>query len=235
MDEKKLRSLVERVRSGSMSRRRFIELLAGWGLAAPLASQVLMGSGLASAGVRPEYAPKKRGGGGPLRVLLWQGPTLLNAHFATGVKDNYGSRLFYEPLAEWDPDGNLVPVLAAEIPSLEAGTVSRDGRWIVWKLKKGVTWHDGKPFTADDVVFTAQYAVDPAAATTTSSLYRDLRVEKIDTHAVRVSFAKPTPFWADAYCGTRGVVIPKHMFEAYMGSKSRDAPANMKPVGTGAY
>ena len=57
--------------------------------------------------------------------------------------------------------GNLVPVLAAEIPSLAAGTVSRDGRWIIWKLKQGVTWHDGKPFTADDVAFTAQYAIDP--------------------------------------------------------------------------
>jgi len=235
MDENDLRALVGRVKDGSLSRRAFLEAMVGVGLSGPFAAQILMHSGVASAGVRPEYAPKKRGGGGPLRVLLWQGPTLLNPHFSTGAKDNYGSRLFYEPLAEWDPDGNLVPVLAAEIPSLEAGTVSRDGRWIVWKLKKGVTWHDGKPFTADDVAFTAQYAVDPAAATTTSGLYQDLRVDRIDAHTVRVNFMKPTPFWADAFCGTRGMLIPRHMFEPYVGSKSRDAPANLKPVGTGPY
>jgi len=48
-----------------------------------------------------------------LKVLWWQGPTLLNPHFAVGTKDQEGSRIFYEPLAGWDQDGNLVPVLAA--------------------------------------------------------------------------------------------------------------------------
>jgi len=235
MDEKSLRKLVEDVRTGTMSRRAFIETMVGLGLSGPFAIQLLMHSGVASAGVRPEYLPKKRGGGGALRILLWQGPTMLNPHFATGAKDFYGSRLFYEPLADWDPEGNLVPVLAAEIPSLEAGTVARDGRSVVWKLKKGVAWHDGKPFTADDVAFNAAYSSDPAAATTTSGLYRDLRVEKIDAHTVRLGFAKPTPFWADAFCGGRGHIVPRHMFEPFMGSKSRDAPANLKPVGTGPY
>ncbi len=50
-----------------------------------------------------------------------------------------------------------------------------------------------------------------------------------------VRFAKPTPFWADAFVGTRGMLIPKHLFAEYKGGKSRDAPANLKPVGTGAY
>ena len=56
---------------------------------------------------RPTYKPTKRGGGGLLKVLWWQGPTLLNPHFAVGTKDQDGSRLFYEPLAGWDADGNL--------------------------------------------------------------------------------------------------------------------------------
>src|SRR6202007_1485446 len=46
---------------------------------------------------------------------------------------------------------------------------------------------------------------------------------------------KPTPYWADAFVGTRGMIIPKHLFEAYKGDKSRDAPNNLKPVGTGPY
>ena len=65
--------------------------------------------------------------------------------------------------------------------------------------------------------------------------YKDVKVEKVDDHTVIVHFAKPTPFWADAFVGTRGMVIPKHLFADYTGAKSRDAPANLKPVGTGPY
>jgi extracellular solute-binding protein (family 5) len=87
-----------------------------------------------------------------LKVLWWQAPTLLNPHFALGTKDQDGSRIFYEPLASWDPDGNLVAVLAAELPSLENGGLAEDGRSVTWKLKRGVEWHDGRPFTADDAL-----------------------------------------------------------------------------------
>jgi len=51
----------------------------------------------------------------------------------------------------------------------------------------------------------------------------------------KLVFNKPQPFWADAFCGTRGQIIPKHHFDAYRGAKSREAPANLKPVGTGAF
>ena len=76
----------------------------------------------------------------PLKVLWWQGPTLLNPHFAVGTKDQDGSRIFYEPLAGWDPDGDLVPVLAAEIPEPRERRRSRaDGKSVTWKLKRDVT------------------------------------------------------------------------------------------------
>ena len=168
-------------------------------------------------------------------MLWWQGATLLNPHFAVGTKDQEGSRIFYEPLAGWDADGNLVPMLAAEIPSRENGGLAADGMSVTWKLKQGVKWHDGKPFTADDVVFNWQYASDPATAAVTIGSYKDVKVEKVDDFTVRVIFAKPTPFWADAFVGTRGMLIPKHLFADYIGAKSRDAPANLKPVGTGPY
>src|SRR5206468_2074166 len=127
-------------------------------------------AGMAQAQTKLAYKPTKRGGGGTVKTLWWQGATLLNPHFAVGTKDQDGSRIFYEPLASWDPDGNLVANLAAEIPSVQNGAV-----------------------------------------------------------------AKPTPFWADAFVGVRGMVIPKHLFEAYKGGKSREAPSNLKPVGTGPY
>ena len=168
-------------------------------------------------------------------MLYWQASVHLNPHYAGGTKDQDASRIFYEPLAGWDSDGNLVPQLAAEIPTRANGGLSADGKSVTWKLKKGVTWHDGKPFTADDVVFTAAYAGDPAAAMVTIGTYKDIKVSKIDSHTVRIDYPKTTPFWAEALTGVTGLILPKHVFEPFMGAKSRDNPANTKPVGTGPY
>jgi peptide/nickel transport system substrate-binding protein len=73
---------------------------------------------------------------------------------------------------------------------------------VTWKLKQGVKWHDGKPFTADDVVFTWEYAKPiPATAAYTTGSYKDIKVEKIDDLTVKVIFKEPTPFWADPFVG----------------------------------
>ncbi|HSW09030.1 peptide ABC transporter substrate-binding protein [Aquabacterium sp.] len=237
MNERELRAWIEQVRDGVLPRRSFVQRLAALGLSTPMAGVLLMQAGVASAQVAATsvapYKPSKRGGGGPLRCLLWQGPTLLNPHFAAGTKDEEGCRVFYEGLARWDAEANLVPMLAAEIPSRDNGGLSPDGKTVTWKLKKGVTWHDGQPFTADDVVFNWQYATDPATAAFTAGQFADLKIEKIDSHTVRVVFNKPSPFWPGGY-GT-AMMIPRHLFAAYTGAKSREAPANLKPVGTGAY
>jgi len=234
--ERELRQDIEAVRNGKIRKRDFIQQMVLAGLTAPMAAQLLMHAGVANAQqYQSSYKSPKRGGGGPLRVLWWQGPTLLNPHFATGTKDQDGSRIFYEPLASWDTDGNMIPILAAEIPSVAAKTLAPDGRWVIWKLKQGVKWHDGKPFTADDVVFNAAYASDPATAAVTVAVYRDLKVTKVDNLTVRVENPGPRPFWADAFVGVVGMIIPKHLFEAYIGAKSREAPTNLKPVGTGPY
>jgi peptide/nickel transport system substrate-binding protein len=231
MKEAALRDLLGAVRAGPVSRRAFVAKLAGLGLTAPFANLLLAGSGMAQAAA-PEYKPTRAGGGGALKTLFWQGPTLLNPHFAVGAKDSEGCRIFYEPLAAWDPDGNLVPVLAAEIPDIENGGIAVDGMSVIWKLKRGVQWHDGRPFTADDVVFNWEYASDPATAAVTIGSYQDVKVEKLDPLTVRVLFERPMPFWAGR---ANGLIIPKHLFEPYKGANSRDAPPNLKPVGTGPY
>jgi peptide/nickel transport system substrate-binding protein len=235
MNERELRGVIEDVRQGRLSRRAFTRAMVALGLTAPLAAQMLASSGVAVAATMPDYKPTKRGGGGALKVLWWQGPTLLNPHFAVGTKDQDGSRVFYEPLAGWNANGDLVPVLAAEIPTLDNGGLGEDGKSVTWKLKQGVKWHDGQPFTADDCVFNWQYAADPATAATTIGTYQDINVVKVDDHTVRVDFKKPTPYWADAFVGTRGMILPKHLFEPYNGAKSREAPTNLAPVGTGPY
>jgi peptide/nickel transport system substrate-binding protein len=235
MQEREIRDLIEEVRVGKLPRRQFIGQLVALGLTAPMASMLLMHEGIAQTQASIPYKPTKRGGGGPLKIIYWQAAVHLNPHYAGGTKDQDASRIFYEPLAGWDSEGNLVPALATEIPSRQNGGVAADGKSVTWKLKRGVTWHDGKPFTADDVVFTAAYAADPAAAMITVSIYKDIKVEKIDSHTVKVSYPKAVPFWAEALVGSTGAILPKHVFEPFMGAKSRENPANTKPVGTGPY
>ncbi len=233
--ESHLRQLISEVRDGQLPRRSFIAKLVGMGLSAPMASMLLTHAGVAQAEVTIPYKGTKRGGGGTLKLIYWQASVHLNPHFAGGTKDQDASRIFYEPLAGYDSEGGMVPFLAAEIPTKENGGIGADGRTVIWKLKKGVTWHDGKPFTADDVVFTAAYAGDPATATVTVATYKDVKVEKIDAHTVKVTYPKPTPFWAEALTGIYGCILPKHVFEGFTGAKSREAAANTKPVGTGPY
>ena len=235
MQERELRNLIADVKTGQLSRRAFVQRMIAVGLTAPMAGMMLAQSGVAMAAAEIPYKPTKAGGGGLLKLLYWQAVTLLNPHFAIGTKDQEGSRIFYEPLAGWDADGNLVPVLAAEIPSKENDGLAEDGRSVVWKLKRGVKWHDGKPFTADDVVFTWEYARTPETSAVSIGSYKDVKAEKVDDFTVRVTFTKPTPYWADAFVGVYGMILPKHLFADYIGAKSRDAPANLKPVGTGAY
>src|SRR5439155_322018 len=130
-----LRDLIGEVQRGRLSRRRFVQAMFGLGLSAPIAGHLLAAAGLAQ--TRPAGpAPARRGGGGPLRLLYWQAPTILNPHLSVGVK---------------------------------------------------------------------------------------------------VVFKQPTPFWSEPFCGGGGLVIPKHVFSAYRGARSREAPANLKPVGTGPY
>jgi peptide/nickel transport system substrate-binding protein len=206
-------------------------MMVGLGLTAPMAAQMLASAGVAQAQSKLVYKPTKRGGGGALKTLWWQGATLLNPYFAVGTKTRTGRASSTNP---WPPGirtATCLPSSPPKYPTLQNGGLSKDGKTIVWKLKKDVQWHDGKPFTADDVVFNWEYAADPATAAYCIATYKDIKVEKIDALSVRVTLAKPTPFWADAFVGVRGMIIPKHVFDPFKGGKSREAPANLKPVG----
>src|SRR5580704_13622668 len=115
MQERELRGLIVAVKHGRVSRRAFVRRMVGLGLTAPFANLLLSHAGVPQARAAFDYKPTKAGGGGALKMLYWQAATLLNPHFAVGTKDQEGSRIFYEPLAGWDADGNLTPVLAAEV------------------------------------------------------------------------------------------------------------------------
>jgi peptide/nickel transport system substrate-binding protein len=231
MDEPGIRELLGDVSAGRLSRRAFVRTMAGLGLTVPLVSELLASAGVAQAQTRAVAAPSKRGGGGPLRALWWDAPNMLNPLLAVGLKDWNASSLFYEPLVWFDPQANMVPALAREVPSVKNGGVAKDGMSVTWKLKPGVSWHDGKPFTASDVVFNWEYAADPPTGSPAGGVYRNVKqVEALDPLTVKFVFTQPTPFWL-----MTGAIIPRHIFEPYKGARSREAPNNLKPVGTGPY
>jgi peptide/nickel transport system substrate-binding protein len=180
--------------------------------------------------------PTKRGGGGAVKLLWWQAPTIANPHLAQGTKDFDLSRITYEPLASFGPDDKLTPFLAAEIPSADNGSVAKDGKSVTWKLKQGIKWNDGQPFTAKDVVFTWKYTTDKDTAAVTTGIYKGIAsVEAPDDYTVKITFQDVTPGWYSVFVGTNGMILPEHVFKDQMGVNAKNSPANLKPVGTGPY
>ena len=91
------------------------------------------------------------------------------------------ARFCTEPLITIDNDGKIFPVLAAEVPSTQNGGLAADGKSVTYKLKPGIKWADGQPFSADDVAFTYQFIADPASSAVTAGTYANIdKVEAVD-------------------------------------------------------
>jgi peptide/nickel transport system substrate-binding protein len=228
--ESHARALMARAAGQPVSRRVVLKSALAGGLTAaslgPTMSQT-------SAAQTPAAT---RGGGGTLRILYWQSPTILNSHLANGTKDIDASRIVLEPLAEFDAEENMILVLAAEEPTRENGLLAEDASSVTWRLKPGVKWHDGEDFTAEDVKFTWEYVTDPATAAITVGNYQTIEsVEVVDDLTVKVNFTGPEPAWFNAFIGEGGMILPEHIFRDYIGAAASDAPANLMMVGTGPF
>ncbi len=171
-----------------------------------------------------------------LKLLYWQAPTILNPHLSTGFKDAEASRITLEPLASFDEKGTLIPFLAAAIPTVENGGIAKDGKSVTWTLKKNIKWSDGTPFTAKDVMFTYGFISNPKTGSTSGGTYEIVeKVEALDDYTVKVYFKDVNPAWFLVFVGSEGMILPEHIYQAYVGEKARQASANLKPVGTGPY
>ena len=171
-----------------------------------------------------------------LKLLYWQSPTTLNPHLSNGTKDREAASLIYEPLAAYDAEENLIPILAEEIPTKDNGGISEDSTSITWKLKEGITWSDGEPLTAEDVVFTYQFITDPATGATSLEFYGEVAsVEAINDLTIKVTFIQPTPAPYSPFVGGSGTILPEHIFRDYVGANARSAPGNTAPIGTNAF
>jgi peptide/nickel transport system substrate-binding protein len=171
-----------------------------------------------------------------LTILMWQGPTIANGHLSQGTKDYVAARFCCEPLLTVSADGVFTPVLAAEVPSTANGGLAADGKTVTYKLRPGVKWADGQPFTADDVAFTFEYITNRETAAVTAGSYANLdTVEAVDPLTVRLTFKQPTGGWFVPFLGYNGTIVPKHVLANYVGTAARDAPYNLKAFGTGPY
>ena len=113
----------------------------------------------------------------------------------------------------------------------ETWEVSPDGKRITFRLRKGVTWHDGAPFTSEDVLFTYRRMIDPNTPTAYAEDFKQVkRAETPDPSTFVVEYGKP---FAPALASWGMHVLPKHLLAVYP-DISR-SPLNKKPVGTGPF
>ncbi|TMV07965.1 peptide ABC transporter substrate-binding protein [Ruegeria sediminis] len=196
---------------------------------------LLLGA-IASTALAP-MAMAERGSDGNVSIIYWQAPSILNPFLSGGTKDVESASLVIEPLARYDQDGNMVPYLAAEIPTVDNGGVSEDLTSITWKIAPGITWSDGSPFTSADVVFTAEYCMHPEGGCAQVTKFEGVTsVEAVDDMTVKVTFDKPTPFPYGPFVGGESPIIQKAQFENCMGAKAPECTEqNFGPIGTGPF
>ena len=182
-------------------------------------------------------AHAERGRDGHLNILYWQAASTVNPYLSGGTKDIEAASLVIEPLAHYDEDGNMVPMLVDEIPTVENGGVASDLRSITWKLTPGITWSDGTPLTAHDVVFSGEYCLHPEGGCNSTSYFADVtKIEALDDHTVRIHFGVAKPFPYGPFVGSTTPVIQKAQFQDCMGVKAQECTEqNFGPVGTGPF
>lgn len=211
--------------------------LSDSGLAMPrrglmgLSAAALIGLGSATA-ARAQTPRPPQGRKGQIVVGLSQEPTRFNPLMARIETDEAVHLNMFNALWYVAPNGDLVPDLATEVPSVQNGGLSGDGlSWRI-KLKPGVQWHDGKPFTAEDVKFTLGLLRNkefPAMSRSGHDLVRDITV----VSPTELTW-KMERFYAPYFSILSWMmIVPKHAFDGI--TDFRTAPFNSAPIGTGAF
>jgi peptide/nickel transport system substrate-binding protein len=174
---------------------------------------------------------------GEVKIIYWQAPSILNPYLSGGTKDIESAALVIEPMGRYDQNGDMVPYLAAEIPTVGNGGVSKDLTSITWKLKEGLLWSDGSAVTSADLVFTADYCMDPEGGCAQLEKFDGVvSVEAIDTLTTKVTFkeAKPNPY--GPFMGGQSPVIQAAQFADCTGARAPGCTAeNFGPIGTGPF
>lgn len=136
--------------------------------------------------------------------------------------------LIFEGLTQIDQYGQVIPALA------EDWVVSFDGLVYMVQLRDDVLWHDGTPFTADDVVYTMSLmqSSDFPGPEALYRFWRTIEVQKVSEHLVRFRLAQPLATFPEAM---RIGILPEHAMRGTDADELASHPFNLDPIGTGPY
>ena len=174
---------------------------------------------------------------GTLRIATSLSPNTLNPILSTQQVEAFVQAFALDPLIATDAQGVDVPILAAVVPSLENGGISRDGLAITYHLRRNVRWQDGAPFTSRDVAFTFHAIMNPATFVSTRHGYDQVaRVDTPDPYTAVFRLKRPfapavRTFFA--HSDAPYYMLPAHLLEKY--HDLNRVPFNQKPVGTGPF
>ncbi|TRW97382.1 peptide ABC transporter substrate-binding protein [Paracoccus sp. M683] len=193
--------------------------------------------GAAATAVMAPAAFAERGADGHVNIIYWQAPSTMNPYLSSGTKDVEASSLVLEGLAGFNEKGEVIPKLAAEIPSLENGGISEDLKSITWKLQEGLKWSDGTPVTSADAAFTASYCINPDVGCAQAARYEGIdNIETPDELTVKINFKEPRPNPFTAFTGATSPILQKAQFEACLGANASSCTdQNFNPIGTGPF
>jgi peptide/nickel transport system substrate-binding protein len=173
----------------------------------------------------------------PLRIGMTTEPNSLNPLFALNDYEQLVDRLIFDVLISVDASGrNFVPRLAAVVPSLQNGGISRDGLTLTYRLRHGVKWQDGAPFTSRDVKFSLEAILNPANNVPNRHGYDLVRsVDTPDPHTVVFHLKQPyAPALSDLFGdGAPNPILPAHLLARY--ADLNHVPFNQHPIGTGPF
>ena len=209
--------------TGMLQRKvTFVKRVVAFGL------PILVGSG---------YYLDSAGQGGSATLLYWQAPTILNPYLSRGTKDAEAASLVIEPLAEYNPDGEIVAVLATRVPTLKNGGISAERTRITWNIRKDVVWSDGTPLTAHDIVFTWQYCTAPGGSCAQAPRFENVAsVDAVDERTITITFDGPTSFPYAPFVSYLSPILQASQFADCLGAAAVECTdANLSPIGTGPY
>lgn len=165
--------------------------------------------------------------GGVLNIAMFPEPPMIVSAFNSSTYVGMVSTKIFDGLVTYDFDITPKPMLAT------SWEVAPDGLAYTFNLREGVTWHDGKPFTAADVKFSLEKVwreMHPRGRTTFQHVST---VETPDSHTVVIKLNKPTPILLKALSSYESQVIPAHIFDD--GTEIAKHPGLNKPIGTGPF
>jgi peptide/nickel transport system substrate-binding protein len=170
-------------------------------------------------------------------IAIPEDPPSFNAAATDTGYDSLVMEMVLLGMADIDPDGNIFPELAAELPTIEnGGVVIDEDNWtmtVTWKMRDDITWADGVPVTADDVIFTWDAIVDPEMGIWVPGWDYTDSVEKIDDYSFAVNYNYVYPGYLTQFGGETVAVWPAHYCDASQGFTAWDCGRN--PLSDGPY